>query len=205
MRKEFSSNKSRIFFQVFRVLCLRTHGRILKTVWTEADDWVTALFLPICITRSFPWERPNPQLIPHGLISTVYNISHGMWCLQNKESGQPQKEKAASTWACRAEPGAQFPITSHRHKPLFPPSHPAPLAAACTQQRKQFPPSHLPWTDDSEHCTNTERPELMDGETPCRVSWYLPWSSGSSVHCQFRTWQAYPRPPMTPSNFLQQP
>lgn len=37
-RKGFSSNKSRMFFQVVRVLGLRSHGRITKTVWTEADD-----------------------------------------------------------------------------------------------------------------------------------------------------------------------
>lgn len=34
-RKEFSSNKSRMFFQVIKVLGLRSHGRIIKTEMTE--------------------------------------------------------------------------------------------------------------------------------------------------------------------------
>lgn len=37
-RKGFSINKSRMYFQAVRVLGLRSHGMIIKTVWTEADD-----------------------------------------------------------------------------------------------------------------------------------------------------------------------
>lgn len=163
---------------------------------------MTALFLPICITRTFPWEQPNPQRIPHALISTVYNISHGMWSLQNKESWQPQKEKAASTRACRAEPGAQFPITSHRHKPLLPPSHQC-TSGTCLHTAEKTISSILSALDTQQWKQSS--PELTDGQNPCRVFWYLLWSSGSSVHCWFRSWQACPWSPMTPSNFTQQP
>lgn len=163
-----------MFFQVVRVLGLRSHGRITKTVWTEADDWVTALFLPIYITRNFPWEQPNPQLIPHALISTVCNISHGMQSLQNKESWQPQKEKAASTRACCAEPGAQLPITSHRHKPLLPPKHQCPSGSCLHTAEKRI--SSIPSALGTQQWTQSS-PELTDGESPCRVFWYLLWSS----------------------------
>lgn len=78
-----------------------------------------------------------------------------MWCLQNKESWQPQKERAAST---RARGTASHGQSQAQTTPACQPPVAAPLAAACTQQRKHFPPSHLPLTHDRKHSVNTEQP-----------------------------------------------
>lgn len=59
---------------------------------------------------------------------------------------------------CTQSQGHSFPltITGTNHSCL--PATRAPLAAACPQQRKQFPPSDLPLTHDSKHCVSTEQP-----------------------------------------------
>jgi len=76
---------------------------------------------------------------PNQAASTVHSISDGMWCLQKEKSWQPQGEKSARSRVCPAEPGAQLPTLSSRHKALLPLTKGALLAAACTQQKRWFP------------------------------------------------------------------
>lgn len=121
----------------------------------------------------------------------------GCRACKTRKAGNLKRRKLLAPEHAVQSQGHSFPspVTGTNHSCL--PSISAPLAAACTQQRKEFPPSHLPLAYNSEH----------------RAA--LSWQMGkvhagysdifSGVHCRFRSWQAYPWSPMTPSNFPQQP
>lgn len=71
-------------------------------------------------------------------------------CKTRKAGNLKRRKLLAPEHAVQSQ-GHSFPspVTGTNHSCL--PATSAPLAAACTQQRKQFPPSPLPLTHDSEH------------------------------------------------------
>lgn len=77
-------------------------------------------------------------------------------CTTRKAGNLKRRKLLAPEQAVRAR--AQLPIPATGTNSSCLPTTRAHLAAACTQQRKQFPPSHLPWTHNSEHCVSTEQP-----------------------------------------------
>lgn len=106
-----------------------------------------------------------------------------------------------------AEPGAQLPTPSQRHKPLLPPKHKVHFLQLPAHSRED---SFLrrPLAHDSEHwylCEHGAASGWWMGKVPHRVSWCLLWSSGLSARCQSRRWQSYPWCPGTSFNFMWQP
>lgn len=130
-------------------------------------DWswqlcVTALFLSIYISRNFPWEQLNPWLIPHSLIRqpaqfTMFLLGCGAY--ERRKAGNLKSRNLLPAKHAQQSQGHGFPptVAGTNRSCLLTTS--AFLAAACTQQRRQFPPS----ASDTRQWT-WSRLELTDGE-----------------------------------------
>lgn len=175
-------------------------------------DWsrqlrVTAIFLPICISRNFPWEQLNPWLIPHSLIRSPVGFTtflRGCGAYKRRKAGNVKGRNLLAEEHAWQSQRSSFPppVTGTNRSCSLTTS--ALLAAACMQQRRQFPSS----ASDT-MAANTALSvwmhsslQVTDGEGPTRgiLLSSLELGTLSSLPVQSHPWS-----PGTPSDFTQQP
>lgn len=116
--------------------------------------WVTAVFLPVCILRNFPWEQLNLWLIPHSLIRSLVQLTTfliGCGAYKGRKIGNLKGRNLLAKEHAWQSQRSSFPppVTGTNHSCRLTTS--ALLAAARTQHTL-----YLPLTHNSELCSLCE-------------------------------------------------